>query len=249
MDTATTRLQLENILKMQACIPDVIASIMGISGMSYDPVSAGGSLALDEPGIKAVIRTQGIGAITTPLTDLCHEWARVRGHKLTSQDLASPARWLHGQTAWASINYPGWQDAQQTISEVHGKLGNITGWGPDRSDRQCPHCLTNKQLKQLGANHVRIQRWPTSHGNPDLWTCPTCHHAWIITDIHDGLADSEREVLSTQHIPVTQSTAARILGINRKTIHSWIRRGHLTTHNNKIYIDEASTLAQPATAW
>ena len=39
MDTATTRLQLENILKMQACVPDVLASIMGISGMSYDPVS------------------------------------------------------------------------------------------------------------------------------------------------------------------------------------------------------------------
>ena len=31
MDTATTQLQLENILKMQACVPDVLASIMGIS--------------------------------------------------------------------------------------------------------------------------------------------------------------------------------------------------------------------------
>ncbi len=249
MDTATTRLQLENILKMQACIPDVIASIMGISGMSYDPVSGSGTLAMEEPGIRAVSRSEGVEGITAPLVELCFEWARVRGHKLTTQDLASPARWLYGQLGWASANFAGFKDGQQVISEVHGKLGNITGWGPDRSDRMCPHCMLDKTLKKLGADHIHIHRWPSDDGNPDLWTCPTCSRAWIITENHDGLADSEREVLSTQHILVTQSTAARILGINRKTIHSWIARGHLATHNNKIYIDEASTLAPPATAW
>ena len=97
MDTATTRLQLENILKMQACVPDVLASIMGISGMSYDPVSGSGTLAMEEPGIRAVSRTQGVESMTAPLVELCFEWARVRGHKLTTQDLASPARWLYGQ--------------------------------------------------------------------------------------------------------------------------------------------------------
>ena len=251
MDTATTQLQLENILKMQACVPDVLASIMGISGMSYDPVKAGGSLAMDEPGIKAVSRTEGIEAITTPLTELCHEWARVRGHKLTSQDLASPARWLHGQLGWASINYPGWQNAQQLISEIHNRLGNICGWGPDRSDRQCPHCLTNKQLKQLDANHIRIQRWPTDHGNPDLWTCPQCHRAWIITSDHDGLTDTERALLADQHILMRQSEAARILGIDRRLIHKWITRGHLTTKNSMVWLDQTHHLtrhAQPAAA-
>lgn len=251
MDTATTRIQLENILKMQDCIPDVIASIMGISGMSYDPVSAGGSLALDEPGIKAVTRTQGIEAITTPLVELCHEWARVRGHQLTSQDLTSPARWLHGQTAWASTNYAGWRDAQQTISETHNRLGNICGWGPDRSDRMCPHCMIDKELKNLGANHVRIQRWPTDDGNPDLWTCPNCARAWIITPEHDGLADSERALLAEQHVLMRQTEAARILGIDRRLINKWITRGHLTTEAGKIWLDETHQLtrrAQPAAA-
>ena len=246
MDTTQ---QLAEIATRARLIPDVLSSIMGISGITYAPVSTSATLSLDGPSERALSRAQGVQSILDPLVDLVHEWAGVRGETVTRPMTGQPATWLRGRAAWAEKHYPGWRDAQQTISEVHGKLGNICGWGPDRSDRQCPHCLTNKQLKQLGANHVRIQRWPTDHGNPDLWTCPTCHHAWIITDTHDGLADSEREVLSTQHILVTQSTAARILGINRKTIHSWIRRGHLTTHNNKVYLDEASTLARPAIVW
>ncbi len=245
MDTATTRLQLENILKMQACVPDVLASIMGISGMSYYPVSGSGTLAMEEPGIRAVSRTQGVESMTAPLVELCFEWARVRGHKLTTQDLASPARWLYGQLGWASANFAGFKDCQQVISEVHGKLGNITGWGPDRSDRMCPHCMLDKTLKKLGANHVHIHRWPSDDGNPDLWTCPTCHHAWIITDTHAGLADSDRAALSPQHTLVTHAQAAHITGTTRQRIHNWIARGHLTTHNGRVYLDHVTQLAIP----
>ena len=251
MDTATTQLQLENILKMQTCVPDVLASIMGISGMSYDPVSGSGTLAMEEPGIRAVSRTEGVESMTAPLVDLCHEWARVRGHKLTDQDLASPARWLHGQLGWAAANYAGFKDGQQVISEVHGKLGNVTGWGPDRSDRMCPHCMIDQQLKKIGANHVRIQRWPSDDGNPDLWTCPNCSRAWIITPDHDGLADSERALLAEQHVLMRQSEAARILGIDRRRIHKWIERGHLEVEGGKIYLDHAHHLtmrAQPIAA-
>ena len=251
MDTATTRLQLENILKMQACVPDVLASIMGISGMSYDPVSGSGSLALDEPGIRAVSRTEGVESMTAPLAELCHEWARVRGHRLTPADLASPARWLHGQLGWASANYAGWRDAQTVISEVHNKLGNVTGWGPDRSDRMCPHCMLDKTLKKLGTNHVRILRWPTDDGNPDLWTCPNCSRAWIITEEHDGLADSERALLAEQHVLMRPSQAARILGIDRRRIHDWTTRGHLTTEDGKVWLDQVHALhmrAQPRAA-
>ena len=251
MDTATTRLQLENILKMQAVVPDVLASIMGISGMSYDPVSGSGSLAMDEPGIRAVSRTEGVESMTAPLVDICFEWARVRGHKLTAQDLASPARWIHGQLGWASANFAGFKDGQRVISEVHGKLGNVCGWGPDRSDRMCPHCMIDKTLKKLGANHVHIQRWPSDDGNPDLWTCPNCSRAWIITPEHDGLADSERALLAEQHVLMRQSEAARILGIDRRLIHKWIERGHLEVEGGKIYLDHAHHLtmrAQPIAA-
>ncbi len=251
MDTATTQLQLENILKMQACVPDVLASIMGISGMSYDPVSGSGTLAMEELGIRAVSRTQGVESMTAPLVELCFEWARVRGHKLTTQDLASPARWLHGQLGWAAANFAGFKDGQQVISEVHGKLGNVTGWGPDRSDRMCPHCMIDPQLKKLGANHVRIVRWPTDQGNPDLWTCPNCSRAWIITENHDGLADSERALLAEQHVLMRQSEAARILGVDRRLIHKWIERGHLEVEGGKIYLDHAHHLtmrAQPIAA-
>ena len=251
MDAATTRLQLENILKMQACVPDVLASIMGISGMSYDPVSGSGTLAMEEPGIRAVSRSEGVEGITAPLVDICFEWARVRGHKLTDQDLASPARWLYGQLGWAAANYAGFKDGQRVISEVHGKLGNITGWGPDRSDRMCPHCMLDKELKKLGANHVRIVRWPSDDGNPDLWTCPNCSRAWIITPEHDGLADSERALLAEQHVLIRQSEAARILGVDRRLIHKWIARGHLEVEGGKIYLDHAHHLtmrAQPIAA-
>ena len=251
MNTATTRLQLENILKMQACVPDVLASIMGISGMSYDPVSGSGTLAMEEPGIRAVSRSEGVESMIAPLVDVCFEWARVRGHKLTAQDLASPARWLYGQLGWASANFAGFKDGQQVISEVHGKLGNITGWGPDRSDRMCPHCMLDKTLKKLGANHVRIQRWPTDQGNPDLWSCPQCNRAWIITEHHDGLADSERALLAEQHVLMRQSEAARILGVDRRRIHKWIERGHLEVEGGKIYLDHAHHLtmrAQPIAA-
>ena len=232
-----TTLQLAEIATRARLIPDVLSSIMGISGITYAPVSTSATLSLDGPSERALSRAQGVQSILDPLVDLVHEWAGVRGEPVTRSMTEQPATWLHGQCAWAQKHYPGWRDAQTIISRVHHKIACMTGYGPDRSDRRCPHDTTH------------IERWPTSHGNPDLWNCPTCHHAWIITDTHDGLADSEREILARQHELVTQSTAARILGINRKTIHSWIRRGHLTTHNNEIYIDEASTLARPATAW
>lgn len=246
MDTTQ---QLAEIATRARLIPDVLSSIMGISGITYGPVSTSATLSLDGPSERALSRAEGVNGILEPLVDLVHEWAGVRGETVTRPMTEQPATWLHGQCAWAEKYYPGWRDAQQIISSVHHKIACMTGYGPDRSERMCPHCMLDKTLKKLGANHVHIQRWPTDHGNPDLWTCPTCHHAWIITDTHDGLADSEREILARQHELVTQSTAARILGIDRKTIHSWIRRGHLTTHNSKIYLDEASTLAQPATAW
>ena len=251
MDTATTQLQLENILKMQACVPDVLASIMGISGMSYDPVSGSGTLAMEEPGIRAVSRSEGLNNMAEPLLELMSEWAGVQGYEPTKQDKDNPARWLYGQLGWASANFAGFKDGQQVISEVHGKLGNITGWGPDRSDRMCPHCMLDKALKKLGANHVRIVRWPSDDGNPDLWTCPNCSRAWIITPEHDGLADSERALLAEQHVLMRQSEAARILGVDRRLIHKWIERGHLEVEGGKIYLDHAHHLtmrAQPIAA-
>ncbi len=240
MDTTQ---QLAEIATRACLIPDVLSSIMGISGITYGPVSTSATLSLDGPSERALSRAQGVQSILDPLVDLVHEWAGVRGETVTRPMTGQPATWLHGQCAWAEKYYPGWRDAQQTISEVHGKLGNICGWGPDRSDRQCPHCLTNKQLKQLGANHVRIQRWPTDHGNPDLWTCPTCHHAWIITDTHDGLADSERALLAEQHVLMRPSQAARLLGIDRRRIHDWTTRGRLTVEDGMVYLDDTRALA------
>ena len=234
MDTTQ---QLAEIATRARLIPDVLSTIMGISGITYDPVSTSATPSLDGPSERALSRAQGAQSILDPLVDLVHEWAGVRGETVTRSMTGQPATWLRGRAAWAEKHYPGWRDAQTIISRVHHKIACMTGYGPDRSDRQCPHDTTH------------IERWPTSHGNPDLWTCPNCARAWIITPEHDGLADSEREILARQHELVTQSTAARILGINRKTIHSWIHRGHLTTHNNKVYLDEASTLARPAIVW
>ena len=206
---------------------------MGISGITYDPVSTSATPSLDGPSERAVTRAQGVQSILDPLVDLVHEWAGVRGETVTRPMTGQPATWLRGRAAWAEKHYPGWRDAQQIISSVHHKIACMTGYGPDRSDRRCPHDTTH------------IERWPTSHGNPDLWTCPTCHHAWIITDTHDGLADSEREVLSTQHILVTQAQAAHITGTTRQRIHNWIARGHLTTHNGRVYLDHVTQLAIP----
>ena len=90
---------------------------------------------------------------------------------------------------------------------------------------------------------MRIQRWPTDHGNPDLWTCPTCHHAWIITDTHDGLADSERALLAEQHVLMRPSQAARLLGIDRRRIHDWTTRGRLTVEDGMVYLDDTRALA------
>ena len=230
MDTTQ---QLAEIATRARLIPDVLSSIMGIHGISYDPVSTSATLSLDGPSERALSRAQGVQGILDPLVDLVHEWAGVRGETVTRSMTGQPATWLHGQCAWAQNHYPGWRDAQQIISSVHHKIACMTGYGPDRSERRCPH------------DHTHIERWPTSHGNPDLWTCPTCHHAWIITDTHDGLADSEREVLSTQHILVTQAQAAHITGTTRQRIHNWIARGHLTTHNGRVYLDHVTQLAIP----
>lgn len=230
MDTTQ---QLAEITERMRHIPDVLTSIMGISGTTYDPVSTSATLSFDGPSERAITRAEGIQGVLAPLVDLVHEWAGVRGETITRAMTDSPTVWLQGRAAWAEKHYPGWTDAQQIISRVHHKIACMTGYGPDHSDRRCPY------------DNTRIERWPTSHGNPDLWTCPTCHRAWIITDTHDGLADTEREVLSTQHILVTQSQAAHITGTTRQRIHNWIARGHLTTHNNRVYLDHVTQLAIP----
>ncbi|MFT0849049.1 hypothetical protein VR010_15030 [Actinomycetaceae bacterium L2_0104] len=230
MDTSQ---QLAEITERARLIPDVLSTIMGISGITYDPVSASASLSLDGPSERAVTRAEGVNGVLEPLVDLVHEWAGVRGETVTRSMTGQPATWLRGRAAWAEKNYPGWRDAQQIISTVHHKIACMTGYGPDRSDRKCPHCNTH------------IERHPTNSGLPDLWTCPTCHRAWIITPTHDGLADTQREILSQQHILVTQAQAAHITGCSRQAIHNWITRGHLTTHNGHVYLDHVTQLAIP----
>ena len=236
MDTSQ---QLAEIATRARLIPDVLSSIMGISGIAYGPVSTSATLSLDGPSERALSRAQGVQSILDPLIDLVHEWAGVRGETVTRSMTGQPATWLHGQCAWAEKHYPGWRDAQHIISTVHHKIACMTGYGPDRSERRCPHDATH------------IERWPTSHGNPDLWTCPNCSRAWIITPEHDGLADSERALLAEQHVLMRQSEAARILGVDRRLIHKWIERGHLEVEGGKIYLDHAHHLtmrAQPLAA-
>lgn len=229
MDTSQ---QLAEITERACLIPDILSSIVGISGFSYGPVSTSATFSFDGPSERAFSRAEGVNGLLEPLVDLVYEWAGVRSETVTRSMIVQPATWLLGRCAWAQKHYPGWRDAQQVVSSVHHKIACVTGYGPDRSDRRCPH------------DHTHIERWPTSHGNPDLWTCPTCHHAWIISDLHDGLVNSERAVLSQQHVLVTQATAARITGTTRQRIHNWVARGHLTSHNGRVYLDHVTQLVQ-----
>lgn len=244
MKTETTRQQLETITRMIPLIPDVLATTIGLTGISYDPASgcSSSSIALDSPGERALNRSQATYGILQPLDELMHEWAAVRGDTLTGTE--QPAQWLHGQTTWAANNYPGWKDAQNIIADIHGRLARITGYGPDQSDTYCPTCLTNNNLTEQAARLIHIQRMPTRAGLPDLWTCPQCRSAWIVTPEHDGLADATRRALLVTHTLTTQGNAASLIGVSRQRLHNWIKRGHLAAdEQHRVYLDEAQRAA------
>lgn len=238
-----TRTLLENIAHQTQHLPDLTATIWGLSAIRYTPTTGSGNTEAS-PTASAHQRVHGIETLLDPLRELVYEWAGIRGElepdptrpgTMRPRDTRiaeqHPAIWLYTRLTWAENNHPGYAYSQQIISEVAARIANLTGYGPDKSRRHCPHCDT------------AIQRHPTDTGLPDLWTCPQCQRAWIITPTHDGLADTQREILSQQHILVTQAQAAHITGTTRQRIHNWIARGHLATHHGHVYLDHVTALA------
>ncbi|MDO4888146.1 MAG: helix-turn-helix domain-containing protein [Actinomycetaceae bacterium] len=220
---AQTRQKLHEIHHMTRHLPDAIATILGIHA---NPTTTTSHIQPDPIG---TILTQAHTTTATldPLDQLATEWATTK-----SEQICEPvALYLAARTDWAATHWPGWDTAQHTINTVHRRLAHITGYAPERSNRHCPYC------------HEPLTRTPDTHGLPDIWSCATCDRAWHITDTHDTLADTQRALLAQTNVHVSRDQAATILGINRSTLRTWIRRGHLTETSDGISLADARNLA------
>ncbi len=222
--------QLTEIIERIHLLPDVLAGIVGISGVSYDPVANRTSLSLEGPTERAVDKLEGVQGVLTPLVNVLHDWSAILCETVTRQTEDNVALWLLRHCEWAEKHYADWEDSQREIERVHRKISAMTGYGVDRNDRKCPHC------------QVFIERPMTSEGCRELWNCPMCHREWLITRDRDELQEEQRKVLATQHVSVSVAEASTITNVPRQTIHTWIRRGKLTNNKEKVYLDEVRKL-------
>jgi excisionase family DNA binding protein len=231
---------LHTTIQLAATMPDPHATILGIraadpSRFGHGGASDGLPFRLDttidywdtETGDVRGIRTRtGIYDWAATWAASWWSWSDDRSPKPSGDTL----QWLASHLAWAERCYPAMTEFEEELTYVLRVLEHAHGLDPIVTDRTCPSC--GGQLQ----HHV------TDAGVSPEYDCAGCGNQYS----SDGLALMASGRAKAAHELVTQQEAARLLQISKKTIHSWIRRGHLQSYGKQsaVYIDEVRQLAE-----
>lgn len=208
--TDVTRDQLQEIIRWWPLLDDVAESLIGVTGNGMD--LAGVHVAGGTSAVEvAIIQLEEIQAISIDLTALARKMGWRAGLDGTAR------HYVHANLAWARANLAA-AELDPVVADIHSRVARLTGHAPRPTGRTCPACGDN-QLMLIDNGDLHCHACDTTR-TPDEITALT---TWRATN-----ADAM----------VTQTQAANILGIPRKTIHTWIRRGHITMTNGRINISE-----------
>lgn len=209
MTDDVTRSQLEDLISWWPILDDVADSLLGITGHGVSLAGPTGE-SQDSSTELAVIQLDQIQQLARDMTTI----ARLFGWR----------GWVDGQPSYYAAMRLSWArqnlnpiEYEPAISTLHAHVARLTGHAPRPTNRTCPAC---------GETQLTI----TDQG----LHCTTCD----LTRTPDEIQALTTWRTTTSNALVTQTQAASILGIPRKTIHTWIRRGHITTENGLINITE-----------
>jgi hypothetical protein len=228
---------LHTVIQLAATMPDPHATILGIRGADPSRFGHGGAtdglpFRLDttidfwdtEEGDARGIRTRtGVQDWAATWAYSWWSWADDGSPKPAGDKL----HWLASRLAWAERHYPAIDEFEDELAYVLSVLEHAHGLDPIATDRTCPSC------------GGQLQHRVTAAGVQPEFDCSECKNQYS----SDGLAVMRRNRILHSDEYVTRDEAAAILGINRSTMRSWIRRGLLKEISGKIRLDDATRLA------
>jgi hypothetical protein len=227
---------LHTVIQLAATMPDPHAMILGIraadpSRFGHGGASDGLPFRLDTTIDYWDTETGDVRGIRTKTG--IHDWAATWAASWWSwSDDGSPKpsgdmlQWLASRLAWAERCYPAIDEFEDELTYVLRVLEHAHGLDPIPTDRTCPSC------------GGQLQHRVTSEGVSPEYDCAGCGNQYS----SDGLAVMRRNRILHSDEYVTRDEAAAILGVNRSTMRSWIRRGLLKETNGQIRLDEATRL-------
>lgn len=212
-DLDQARAQLRDIIAWWDVLGDVAETATGILGHGMS--LAGTHTGPGDATMTAVLQIDAVDQIRRDLQVLAQ---KLGWRKRLDGD---PKIFVLGHLDWAALNLAPVEWAG-LISDVHRRVGSMTGHAPRRTARQCPMC--GHELQLIPPDRPR---WHTAQEHrdsaPDQFHCDGCQE----TRTSDELETILRWRLSqATHAPVP--LAAKLLGIPANTIRKWISRGHLT---------------------
>ena len=167
-------------------------------------------------------------SITSWAASWAWSWCHWRYDDPDTKPTGDPLLWLHANLDWAENHWPAMKEFTKELQAVHTTLQQAHGLNPINTGRTCPTCET------------QLQHQITDNGIADNYTCPNCQSEYT----PQGLAQLTQLRLATADTELDRDTTAHLLGINRSTLRSWIRRGNLTEHNGKINLTQTRQLLE-----
>lgn len=198
---------LDQIRQLVPILDDVVDALLSApsQGMSLSGIHGSTPGSVTE---RSALRLREISAIHDDIAELARDW-----HWRNSQLDGSPHLWLASRLAWARQNRAP-HEYEEHIQSIYRRIVDFTHQREESSGRLCPGC---------GESILRI----TSEGNLSCQTCDTIRDS----DEVDALVFARLIALDTR---LAANEVAKILGLSRHTVNSWIRRGQLETDDDRL---------------
>lgn len=231
--TMNTRQLLETTIQLHTTLPDPHDTLLYVKANPLTPHNGNSPTnglpfrihtLLDNWDDKPRTKT----SITSWAAAWAWSWCHWRYDDPDTQPTGDPLLWLHANLDWAENHWPAMKEFTKELQAVHTTLQQAHGLNPINTGRTCPTCET------------QLQHQITDNGIADNYTCPNCQSEYT----PQGLAQLTQLRLANADAELDRDTTAHLLGINRSTLRSWIRRGNLTEHNGKINLAQTRQLLE-----
>ena len=148
--------------------------------------------------------------------------ADLRGERVHATALA----YLAHTADWAAREYGDWDSLAEEADAILARLDRLTGHTPQTEPLvRCPSC---------GGT---LERDATDHGLSDVMACASCGETYA----DDGHANAVRRVKiktsQAEDVWITREDVATLWpNLDRRTLHAWVQRGHVTRDTSGRYL-------------
>lgn len=237
-DIDQAKQQMEDIITWWDALGDEAETATGVVGHRISMTGVHGPAR--DATETAILQLDAIDTIVKEVRELAVKMGWRSGKD------GDPKLYIHGHLSWAAANLAPIEWVT-VISDLHRRVGSITGHAPRPTQRLCPLC--GETLRIIPPPRPR-NRWETLREReqaalvPDRFTCDGCGAERTADEIETLF----RWRVSNADAQVLPREASRLLRIPEQTIYSWIRRDKLARQPDgtiNIADTRALNVAQP----